>query len=173
MRVFWGVLIEGFFTFQVSEISSAIRLTIKLTGLRRLERSISQMFLSWPFIVSMINLWLGKNLSPSGINLFSLPPERLSLGPKCKIKLLAWHLLNKSFKDGIGQRENVAFMSRCWCWIWLWRTHRERKSRSETQVTPRKRGRLQDWTCITCKFNQRSAHNGQKYSAVTDRQIQL
>jgi len=47
---------QGFFSFQVSEISSAIKLPLKLTGLRWLECSISQIFFRWSFMVSMINL---------------------------------------------------------------------------------------------------------------------
>ena len=58
-------------------MSPAIKLTIKLTGLRCLECSISQMFLSWSFMVSMINLLRRRSLSPSGINLFFMFDLRL------------------------------------------------------------------------------------------------
>ena len=58
-------------------MSPAIKLPLKLTGLRCLECSIWQMFLSWSFIVSMTNLWPRRSLSPSGINLFFIFDLRL------------------------------------------------------------------------------------------------
>ena len=58
-------------------MSPAIKLTLKLTGLRCLECSISQMFFSQSFIVSMINLWPRRNLFSSDINLFFMFDLRL------------------------------------------------------------------------------------------------
>ena len=77
VRALWGILMQGFFSFQVSEISPAIKLTLKLTGLRCLECSRWQIFFRWSFMVSMINLLPRRSLSSIGINLFSMLDLRL------------------------------------------------------------------------------------------------
>jgi len=56
VRAFGGILMQGFFSFQVSEISPAIQSPLKLTGLHCLECSRWQIFFRWSFMVSMINL---------------------------------------------------------------------------------------------------------------------
>ena len=68
---------KGFFFFQVSEISLTIKLSLKLTGLRWPECSRWQIFFSWSFMVSMINLRPGRGLSPTGIDLFFILDLRL------------------------------------------------------------------------------------------------
>ena len=68
---------KGFFSFQVSEISLTIKLSLKLTGLRWPECSRCQIFFSWSFMVSMINLRPGRGLSPTGIDLFLIFDLRL------------------------------------------------------------------------------------------------